>query len=361
MKTRKHINYKLVILIILSIFSIAFVYNDYFLYKTSILKINNIENVYEEDSEFYTQKITGVIKNGKYKDNIITYENKSSYSGVYDEQIHDKSELLLELDSTGKEVIRFVGIKRDKYLVVLIILFINLLLIVTRFKGLKTLFTLFINILISIFSVLLFNQYRTNMNMLLLYIFVSLIFIILSLYIPNGKSKKTLAAILSSIISLFVSFSFSVILIKLFGSDLSIWNMEYMEIVYDYKNFFYVNILLCGLGAIMDIAITISSSLNELIVKNPRISKSSLLKSGKEISKDIIGTMSNVMLYTCFTPIIPTIFLAMRNGVILSRAFSLYGILDLVIVLCSAISIVLSIPISLYVSVLILKGKGGVK
>ena len=137
--------------------------------------------------------------------------------------------------------------------------------------------------------------------------------------------------------------------------------MEYMEIVYDYKNFFYVNVLLCGLGAIMDIAITISSALNELIIKNPKISKESLIKSGKEISKDIIGTMSTVMLYTCFTPVIPTIFLAMKNGVILSRAFNLYGMLDLVIVLCSSISIALSIPISLYVSTFILKRKEKLK
>ena len=106
----------------------------------------------------------------------------------------------------------------------------------------------------------------------------------------------------------------------------------------------------------MDIAITLSSSLSELINKDPKIKVANLIKSGREISKDIVGTMSNVMLFTCFTPQIPVLFLVVKNNTSLGNALSMYGQLDLIIVLCS-ISIVLAIPISLYISILIFKGK----
>ena len=132
--------------------------------------------------------------------------------------------------------------------------------------------------------------------------------------------------------------------------------MNYIEYVRDYENYFYVCILLSVLGAIMDISITIASSLNELIVKNPKITRESLLKSGREISKDIVGTMSSVMLYTCFTMSVPLIFLAVKNNMSLSMAINYYGEIELITVLCSCISIVLSIPISLYISTFILKG-----
>ena len=131
--------------------------------------------------------------------------------------------------------------------------------------------------------------------------------------------------------------------------------MEYIEYVRDYENYFYVYILLSGLGAIMDISITIASSLNELIDNNFKISRKALLKSGKEISKDIVGTMSNVMLFTCFTPIIPITFLAIKNNMPLLRAIASYGEIELTIVLCSCISIIIAIPISLYLSVYLLK------
>jgi uncharacterized membrane protein len=132
-----------------------------------------------------------------------------------------------------------------------------------------------------------------------------------------------------------------------------------MEAVYDYYNYLYVIILLSGLGAIMDISITIASSLNELILKNNKIDRTSLLKSGKEISKDIVGTMINVMLFTCYTSVIPTIILATRNNLPFINALNYYGSLELTIVLCTCLGIVLTIPISLMISVLILNKKVG--
>lgn len=349
---------KLIILFILSITSIIFVYNDYFLYNTPILKINNIKEEKQDsiNEQYYNQKITGTIQNGKYKGKILEVNNKTSKSGVYDEQIHKKTEIFVELSNDGTKVNTITGIKRDKYQVILLVIFIDLIIIVANKKGIKSLISLFINIIISIISIIIFQHSYKTINILILYIIVSILFIIISLYITNGKSKKTLSAIISSIVSLFISFTLSFLIIKLFGKDITIWTMEYIEVIYDYENFFYVSILLCGLGAIMDISITISSSLNELIVKNPNIEITSLIKSGKEISKDIVGTMNHVMLYTCYSSIIPLVFLALRNGMILSNALNFYGSLELITVLTACISIVLSIPISLYTSIFILKG-----
>ena len=259
------------------------------------------------------------------------------------------------------QVYSIVGIKRDKYIIILIIIFIDLILFICSKKGIKTLISLFVNILISAISILIFQNNIERLNLLLLYIFVSILFIISSLYITNGKSKKTFSAIISSIVSLFVSFGFSYLIIKLYGKDVTIWTMNYIEYVRDYENYFYICILLSGLGAIMDIAITISSSLNEIIMKNEKISKKELIKSGKEISKDIVGTMSSVILYTCFTPTIPLIFLAIKNNMSLSMAINYYGEIELITILCSCISIVLSIPISLYISTFILSKKEELK
>ncbi|MBP5684559.1 MAG: YibE/F family protein [Bacilli bacterium] len=356
---KKHFKY--IILLVFSIVSITFVYNDYFLYKTPILKIDKIvEEKYESsihEEDYYKQKITGIIKNGKYKGKVVTVTNLRSSSGVYDIQVHKKTELMLQI-SNDLEVISIVNVKRDKYLVILFVIFIDTIIIVAGRKGLKTIISLLINILISALTILVFNKYYNKFNMLLIYLLVSIIFIIVSLVITNKKSRKRLAAIISSIVSLFISFSFCYLIIKIYGKDLYIWSMEYIEVVSDYENYFFVSILLSGLGAIMDIAITISSSLNELIIKNKNIKKTKLLKSGKEIGKDIVGTMSNVMLYTCFTPIIPMLFLAVKNNMTIGNAISYYGELELVTVLCSCISIVMAIPLSLLVSSFILTKRG---
>ena len=266
---------------------------------------------------------------------------------------------LNKTDFTRRALItEIVGVKRDKYLVILFVLFVDSLILVAGKKGLLTFVSFIINVIISALAILIFERKFNTLNLLLLYMAVSIFFIVLSLFITNGKNKKTLAAISSSIAALFISFGFSFLLIKIYGQDISIWTMEYIEAVYEYENFFYVSILLCGLGAIMAISITISSSLSELINRDPKITKKALLKSGKEISKDIIGTMINVMLYTCYTPMIPLVFLAIKNNMDLTDALSLYGEVDLIAVFCSSISIVLAIPISLYIATFILTPKG---
>ncbi len=354
---KKYLSLTNILIIIVSFIIIIFTYNDYFLYKTPIMKINNIktdlENYGSNNEKYYNQTITGIIKNGKYKGLEITVKNVTSTSGVYDEKINYNSELFIKIVNDTYSI---TGVKRDKYIAWLIVIFVDLILFVAGRKGFKTLFSLFLNIVISALAIFVFQSNSERLNLLLLYIFVSIIFIIVSLFITNGKSKKTLSAIISSIVSLFVSFLLSFIIINIHGRDITIWTMNYIEYVRDYENYFYVCILLSGLGAIMDIAITISSSLNELIVKNPKISKKDLLKSGKEISKDVVGTMSSVMLYTCFTPTVPLIFLAVKNNMALATAINYYGEIELITVLCSCISIVLAIPISLYISIYLLKG-----
>lgn len=355
-----------IILFVLSVISIVFVYNDHFLYKRPILKISSIKEEAEisetSKEKYYTQTIYGTIKNGKYKGNKIKLVNHTTTSGVYDEQIHKNSELFVELTNNGKEAIGFSQVKRDKYLAVLLVIFIDLILLVAGTKGVKTLVSLAINIFISIVAIFTFQEHYKSINMLLLYFGISIMFIVTSLFITNGKDKKTLAAITSATASMFVSFFLAFIIIKIYGKPVPYWTLEYIEAVHQYENFFYVTILLSGLGAIMDISITISSSLNELIVKDPMIKLKNLIKSGKEICKDIVGTMTNVMLFTCFTSIIPMTLLMMKNNVVLGEAISRYGQIELIVVLTSCIAIVLAIPISLFISTFILKprnNKGG--
>ena len=357
MKDKKFL-LKLLILFFISVLSIVFVYNDYFLYKRPILKIDKIKEKVDDsettDEKSITQYIYGTIKNTKHKGRKVTVINHTTTSGVYDEQIHKRSELFVELKSDDV-AIGVTEVKRDKYIVILLVIFIDSIVLVSGNKGIKTLVSLLINVLISAIAIFIFQKHATTWNMLLLYFVVSIFFITLSLFITNGKKKKTLAAILSASCSLFVSFSLAFFIIKVYKKPIPYWTLEYIEAVHDYENFFYVTILLSGLGAIMDIAITISSSLNELIEKDPKIKLKALINSGKEISKDVIGTMTNVMLFTCFTTIIPMTFLMMKNNIVLGEALQRYGQVELIVVLTSCIGIVLAIPISMLISTPILK------
>ena len=344
------------IMVTFTILSIVFVCNDYFLYKEPILKITNISETsypgYTENS--YVQVVTGVILNGVYKGKTYTFNNNYSYSEVYSDRLTKGTEVFLEISKDGESIIAMSGINRDKFIAVLLIFFIDLILLIAGAKGLKTIVSLIINIIITIISIMIYRN-NNHVNLLLLYMFIASLYIVLSLLITNKRSKKVLAAIVSSFISIIISFSISYIIVKIYDRSIPYWTMEYIDSIFDYHSFFYVSILLCGLGAIMDVSITMASSLNELILKDSEISSKALIKSGKEISKDITGTMINVMLFTMYVSMIPTLLIAFKNGISIATAVKYYGTIELISVLSSCISIVLTIPISLFTSVFIYK------
>ena len=58
----------------------------------------------------------------------------------------------------------------------------------------------------------------------------------------------------------------------------------------------YASILIASLGAIMDVAMSISSSMQEIYELNPAIAFQELFKRGMNIGKDIMGTMANTLI-----------------------------------------------------------------
>ena len=122
---------------------------------------------------------------------------------------------------------------------------------------------------------------------------------------------------------------------------------------------FISELLVGGLGAIMDISITMSSSMSELIEKDSEISFAALKKSGVEIGKDVMGTMTNVLFFTYVCGCIPLIVLAMRNDTRLSDIMKNYLNLEIVRSFVGSIGIVVTIPIAIIISSKMLRSHRG--
>lgn len=343
---------KYIFLILINIFVILFFYNNYEFYDVTIISVNEVENIYVENSEKYTQIISGTIKNGDSIGNVITFENNATYSKVYEDDIRESTELFVSINEDTVNSI--YGIKRDKYIAIVILIFIDLLVCIGKINGLKTLLSLGISV--SLFIIAMNIYMYSKFNIFMLFIPFTFLFITLPFIINNGFNKKSKCAILGSITSLLLQFLIATIVLYFYSDGLYLYTMEYVDLITDYMSLFYLIIFLSSLGAIMDISITFASSVSEIINKNNKISTTNLKKSIDEISKDILGTMVNVLLFTGFTSTIPTIILAYKNNMTLYNAVDIYAQIQLVIILISAIGVIISIPINKYLSVKILHG-----
>ena len=124
-----------------------------------------------------------------------------------------------------------------------------------------------------------------------------------------------------------------------------------------YEMVFMAGLFVGSLGAVMDVAITMSSSIFGLYEKDNNISTKALTKSGLEIGKDIMGTMTNILFFAYISGSIPAIILYIKNHTSLSFALSMNLSLELARALAGGIGIVLAIPIGLYTSIYLCESK----
>jgi uncharacterized membrane protein len=61
------------------------------------------------------------------------------------------------------------------------------------------------------------------------------------------------------------------------------------------KAIIFAMIIVGAVGAVMDVSMSISSSLYELRIQSPEISSKELMKSGFTIGRDMMGTMANTL------------------------------------------------------------------
>ena len=68
------------------------------------------------------------------------------------------------------------------------------------------------------------------------------------------------------------------------------------DVLIDLRAVIFGSIILGAVGAVMDVSMSIASSLNELVENMDKPSFSQVIKSGFEIGKDMMGTMSNTLI-----------------------------------------------------------------
>ena len=181
-------------------------------------------------------------------------------------------------------------------------------------------------------------------------------FAIVTLFCMNGCNKKTVSALLSTLCVLaMVMTVFSLVVHHTEELDFS--TMEYLDLrsIDNPEEIFYAEILLSGLGAIMDVAVDISTALSEIIKLKPEISFRQLFRSGREIGHDIMGTMINILLFVFISGLIPMCLIRMNSDVSFLTIIRLHIPCELCRFFVESIGIVLAIPVSVLITSGILK------
>ena len=346
-------------LILVVIFIAIFIWssNNYNMYKSDIAKVISITDEYLKvedgpngrEEKYFNQIITAKLKNGEYKGEIITLKNTYSSSMLKNEKYKKGDDLFVSIKKGNEELQGSInGLKRDKYIVLLVGIFIITIILVSGKFGVYTLATLVANIAAFIYFIKL---YINGNDFMLINLIMIIFFSVVTLLLLGGFSKKNIGAIISTLITTFLIFGLYKLAI-IYGGDLHYELMDYIAGPNDIENIFLSGVIIGCLGAVMDVSITINSAVNELVNSLNSISIKQLIKSIREIGHDIMGTMINVLMFSYIGGSLSIVILKIINGYKLPSLIQFDISFEIVRFLIGSIGIVMAVPISALVAVL---------
>ncbi|MBD0408972.1 YibE/F family protein [Bacillus sp. 1021] len=327
--------------------------------KTALEHQSDVQDMHKNKDKIFSQTITAKLENGSQKGKLIHLSNQYSSSGANDQKYQPGDEVFVSIDkgkTTSKDITgSIIDKKRDKQLWLIAWIFIFTLLIVGKKQGFFSIISLMFNAVLLSYAL---DLYRKHPNIGLIFIcgICILIFTVISLLLVSGFHAKTYAAIAATLAGTFVSLLITYLVMAATGEK----GLRYEEMQYltrPYHTVFMAGVFIGSLGAVMDVAITMTSSVFGLYEENKSISLQALKRSGMEIGKDIMGTMTNILFFAYISGSIPMMLLYLKNDSPIGFTLSMNISLEIARALAGGIGIVLTIPASLYASVFFIKRK----
>lgn len=141
---------------------------------------------------------------------------------------------------------------------------------------------------------------------------------VITFLLTGGFGKKYIAAIFGTLGGLGAAVLLSWVfngMMRLTGSMHQEIRILFMELgpKFDFGGLLLSGIIIGALGAIMDVAVSISSALFEVREARPDISFKGLMKAGLTIGRDIMGTMTNTLVLAYVGGSLPLILLLMMQ------------------------------------------------
>ena len=316
--------------------------------KETPIEIGELSNQYNTDIIFEARMLSGKDKGSS----VIAMQNISTYvTGTIDEVKAGDEILLYNNENTNGSSINwyFVEYSRTKALIVLGLIFLGLILLFGKTKGVKTIVALLITCL-AIFVVYI-PAILGGQN-IYAWTIVTCAFITFStVMIVYGYSKKTLSTSFGCIGGVLVAGLLTLIMngfLKLTGfvDENAIYLMQLNEAI-DLKAIIFGGILIGAIGAIMDVSIDISSSLFEVADNMEKPDFKSIMKSGFNIGKDIMGTMTNTLILAYIGSSLSEVLLLTASNNSLSRVFNLEMIVvEILQALVGSVGLLTTIPLT---------------
>lgn len=297
-----------------------------------------IENPQYDSSQFHNAKITAVVSDqptsddddfgivrevvfkatiskGQYQHREITVNQQftlQTLEELYPLEVGD-AVILYRIDFGSNVEWVLVSYQRENSLWLLAGLFVMLIILFGRMKGFSSIVSLGFTIY-AIFFILI-PAILANANIYLVSLGIVLYVTLLTFILLSGFTKKMIAATLGCFGGIATAALIAYIWMEIMKMS-GVLSDEYIHLILlkedipiDLRGIMFIAVVIGALGAVMDVSMSIASALEEIMINSPKITPTEVVKSGLNIGRDIMGTMSNTLILAYIGSALPFILL----------------------------------------------------
>lgn len=298
------------------------------------------------------QSMTVLIESGQYKG--LTLLASNYVAPLYNAPLSpgDRVTLILSTYENGDIAASVYEYNRSYGLLIILLVFLAVTVLVGGKTGAKSLLGLALTIACLLWVLLpaLLRGAPTVPSTFLLCAYVAVVCFTLL----GGVNRKTLCAMLGTIAGTALAMLFGMgaqALLRINGFRISdvepLLQLRQTGSPVGLQGLLTAGILVGALGAVMDVAMSVSSAVWELKAVNPDLTGRQLWRSGMNIGKDMVGTMTNTLILAfmggSFTLILYLYSLELPIHELLSSA---YLSIEVISGVASSIGVILSVPLT---------------
>lgn len=329
-----------------------------------------VENVKYEDAESINQgeqttkqEVTVRVLTGDFKGSERIIDNMLTGNPAYDIPLSKGDKVILHMEpvsdtvTTPEDVDIFIAdIQRNTEIYIFTGIFCILLLIIGRKKGLTSIISILSTLVLIFFMLMpmILNGFCPIASAVL----TGIISTVITIYLVGGFNSKSSAAIIGTSISLVFAGALS--MLAIYFAHLTGFAGEENMFLYtarpdlSFTGILSASMIIAALGALMDTAVSIASTVNEIYETDKTLSVKQLFKSGMNVGRDIIGTMSNTLILVYLGSSLPLVLLS--SNIDMNKFFNLNQVAtEILSAITGSIAILVCVPATAIIAAILIK------
>ncbi len=269
-------------------------------FKARVIAVVGQGTKIQEGNKIYYQKLKVKIEQGPKQGKEIIIDNESQ--SMLSQSIHlsKGSEIIVSqnFNQSGKITYAFYDFYRINFLIIFLALFFILIVLVGGFKGLGSISGMIISL--AIILIYIVPSVLKGAAPLTTAIIGSTLIIIVTTFLAHGFHKRSVIALVSTLISIVLAGFFATLAIH-FGSITGLGNEDFANLQIgptsniNIQGLFLGALIIGTLGALNDITTTQAATIEEFAKMNPKVKAEELFDKGLKVGREHIASLINTL------------------------------------------------------------------